>query len=85
MRKRVLSVLFIENSNRRIYSEIVKTLDNDYLMGQDNYPRDLATVQKLLVNYKPMEKSSDTTSYWITFANYGRPRNQKDKSNIMCF
>ena len=39
----VLEVLFIDNSNKRIYSELVKTLENDYLMGQDNYPRYLAT------------------------------------------
>ena len=43
VREQVLVVLFIDNSNKRIYSELVKTLENDYLMGQDNYPRYLAT------------------------------------------
>ena len=28
------AVLFIENTNRRIHSELVKTLKNYYLMGQ---------------------------------------------------
>ena len=85
MRERVLAVLFIENSNRRIYSEIVKTLENDYLIGQDKYPRDMATAQKILVNYKPMAKSSGTTSDGIKFTTDRRPRNHKDKSNITCF
>ena len=34
--ERVMVVLFIENDNRRVYSEIVRTLENNYLMGQDN-------------------------------------------------
>ena len=45
----------------------------------------MATAQKLLVNYKPMEKSSVATSDGVTFATDRRPRNQKDKSNITCF
>ena len=49
---RVLAVIFIENISRRIYYELVKTIENDYLMGQDNYPRYMVTIQKLLVNYK---------------------------------
>ena len=43
VRKRLMAVLFIDNSNSRIYSELLKTLENDYLMGQDKYPRDIAT------------------------------------------
>ena len=33
--EQVLAVLFIDNSNRRIYSELVNTLENDF-MGQGN-------------------------------------------------
>ena len=77
--ERILTVLFIDNSNRRIYSELVKTLENDYSMGQDNYPRDIATALKLLVNYKPMAKPSVSTSDGITFATGGRPMTQKEK------
>ena len=83
--ERILTVLFIDNSNRRIYSELVKTLENDYSMGQDNYPRDTATAQKLLVKYKPTANSSGDTSNGITFATNGRPRTQKDKLKITCF
>ena len=43
VRERVLAVLFIDNSNKMIYYELVKTLEDDYLMGQDKYPRDMAT------------------------------------------
>ena len=77
--------LFVENINRRIYPELVKTLENNYIMGQDNYPRDMAPTQKLLVNYKPMEKSSGATSDGITFTTNGRPRTLQDKSKIPCF
>ena len=75
----VLVVLFIENSNRRIYSALAKTLENDYCMGKGNYPREMSTTQKLLVNYKHMENPSGATSDGITFATDGRPRTQKDK------
>ena len=34
VRERVPAVLFIENANSRIYSEVVKTLKNDYIMGK---------------------------------------------------
>ena len=34
VRERVLAVLFIDNANSRIYSETVKTLKNDYIMGK---------------------------------------------------
>ena len=54
-------------------------------MGQKNYQRDVATTQKLLINYKPMSNSSGATSDGITFATDGRPSTWKDKSNIACF
>ena len=63
----------------RIYSELVKTLENDYLMGQGNYPRDMATSQKILVNYNTMENYNGATSDGVTFATDGSPRTQKDK------
>ena len=42
-REQVLAVLFIESANRRMYYDRVKTLENDSLMGKDNYPMDMAT------------------------------------------
>ena len=85
VRKRILVVLFIDNFNSRIYSEIVNTLENDYLVGRGNYPRDMATAHKIQVNYNPMAMSGGATSDRITFATGGRPRTQKEKSRITCF
>ena len=85
VRKRVLAVLFIENANRRIYYETMKTLENDYLMGQEKYPRDMDTIHKLLVNYNPMVKSSGKTSNRIVFVTYRRPRNQKKNQRSRVF
>ena len=73
-------VLFIENANRRIYSNVLKTLENNYLMGQDNYKMCMATSQKILINYKPMPKASGDTGDGITFLNDGIPRSKKHKS-----
>ena len=73
----VLAVIFIDNGNRRIYSELVKTLENEYLVGQDNYPRDMSTTLKLMVNYKPMANSSGSTSDMITLKTNGRPITHK--------
>ena len=83
--RRVMAFLFIKNANRRLYSETLKTLKNDYLMGQDNYPRDMNTSQKLLANYNIMEKTSGTTRYEIKFSSNVRPRPQKKKYIITCF
>ena len=74
-----MEVLFIENTNRRVYSELLKNLTNDYLLVQDNYSRGVYTVHKMLVNYKPMGKSTGTTSDGIKFMANGRPRFHKDK------
>ena len=45
----------------------------------------MATIKKLLVNYKPMEKSSGVTSYRITLVTNVIPRTHNDKSKITCF
>ena len=50
VQKLLLAVLFIDNSNRIIYSEISNILENYYLMEQENYPMDVATTKKLLLN-----------------------------------
>ena len=76
---RVLAVLFIENKNRSLYSELTNTLENDCLMGQEDYPRYMATTQKLLENYKTMVKASGTTSDGIPFTTDERPSTQKEK------
>ena len=47
--KQFLVVPLIDNLNIRIYSELLKTLESNYLMGQDKYLRDIFTTQKLLV------------------------------------
>ena len=57
----------------------MKNLENGYLMGKYNYPRDVATTQKIMVNYKPMEKSNGAISDGIIFATNGRPRTKKNK------
>ena len=85
VREQLLAVIFVDNTNRRIYSELVKNLENDYIMSQNNYQRDMATSKKLLVNYKRMENSSGANIDGTTLVTDGRPRNHKDKSNITCF
>ena len=42
--ERLLVVLFIKKDNRIIYYELAMNIENDYLMGQDNYLRDMATL-----------------------------------------
>ena len=55
--ERVMKVLFMDNANRIIFSELVKTLEKNYLMGKYNYPSDMTITQKLMVNYEPIEIS----------------------------
>jgi hypothetical protein len=65
-----LSTLYMENSNQNHYGVINQKLENDYLVGQDNYPKDLSAAQKLLLNYKndPKLSMSTTGNNGIAFA-----------------
>ena len=84
-----LSTLYMENSNRNHYGVINQKLENDYLVGQDNYPKDLSDAQKLLLNYKndPKLSRSTTGNDGIAFAQQGQPGQQRepDKSRITCY
>ena len=55
----------------------MKFLENNFLTRKENYPRYMSTVQKQLVNYKPMENFSGATSYGIMFANNENQRTRK--------
>ena len=83
-----LSTLYMENSNRNHYGVINQKLENDYLVGQDNYPKDLADAQKLLLNYKndPKLSRSTTGNDGIAFAQQGQSgQREPDKSRITCY
>ena len=81
----VIEVLFIKNSNIKLYYGLLNSLENDYLMGQNSYSRYMDTTHKLMANDKPTTNDSGTNSDIITFAANERLRSKKNKSNITCF
>jgi hypothetical protein len=46
------ATLYLDNANTARYGTLMKELENDFLKNQDNFPRNLVSTQKLLLNYK---------------------------------
>ena len=51
-RDRTLAISFIMSSDPRRYKQVVRDLENDFLKGKDNYPKDVPTAYKLLNEYR---------------------------------
>ena len=81
----MLSTLYMKNSNRSHYGVINQKLENDYLVGQDSYPKDLPDAQELLLNYKNDSKlwRSTTGNDGIAFAQHRQSQQKEfDKTRV---
>jgi ribosomal protein S7 len=47
-----IAVAFINNADKTRYGRLLEDLRNNYLMGQDNYPKTLNSAYNLLVNWQ---------------------------------
>jgi hypothetical protein len=50
--ERSIAIAFINRADRTRYGRLLEDLRNNYLMGQDNYPRSLNQAYNLLVNWQ---------------------------------
>jgi hypothetical protein len=50
--ERSIAVAFISNADKTRYGRLLEDLRNNYLMGQDNYPKTLTGAYNLLVNWQ---------------------------------
>jgi hypothetical protein len=81
---RYLAVAFLLGADRNRYGKMVEDLENDFLQGQNNYPRTLTAAYHLLTNWKQdprnLMRPFGPVNDGLAFANDGR----RDKSNITC-
>ena len=50
-----LSTIFVLQADKRRFGVYVEKLENDYLQGQDRYPRTLDDAYNLLANWKQVQ------------------------------
>jgi hypothetical protein len=94
-RERYLAVAFIMGADKRRYSGLIRDIENNYLTGDNKYPKNVTAAYNLLVKWKgdstrPRYAASDGVAFTndggdgVALATGGRPRN-KDVSKIECF
>ena len=47
------TILYLKNSDKAIFSDLKKRVDNDYILNKAAYPRTVTTIQRLILNYQP--------------------------------
>ena len=58
-KKRSVGIAFLKRANRNKYANLWSDLENDFTRGQDSYPKDLTAAYNLLLNYVPLETTSN--------------------------
>jgi Zinc knuckle len=73
-REQFIAVMFMLGADRGRYGKLIVDLENQYLQGQDNYPRNLNAAYNLLLNYKQWERripQAGAPNDGVTFTNIG--------------
>jgi hypothetical protein len=80
--ERSVAIAFISNADKTRYGRLIEDLHNNYLMGQDNYPRTLNQAYNLLVNWQQdprnMIQYGAGPNDGIVFAHRGEQDDQSD-------
>ena len=56
-----LACAFVINSDLRRYGRLIEELENDYMKGNDNYPRNMVKAYQLLNEYKQWNQRETLT------------------------
>lgn len=56
-RQHYLAVAFIFNSDRNRFGRLLENLENDFLLGDDNYPKTVTSAYNLLTNFKEDQRN----------------------------
>ena len=68
-----LACAFLCQSERKIYRKLLEELENNYTKGHSNYPTDLVTAYRMIIEYKNWQpRSSMPESDGVTFAQQTR-------------
>jgi hypothetical protein len=86
-----LATAFLNGADHSCYGRLLDRLQNDYLQGQDRYPKTLTNAYDLLTNWKPESQQNDTNaSNGLSFTTGStNPSNNNRRvqraSNITCY
>ncbi len=93
-----LACAFLLEADRNRYGKLIEDLENDYIQGQDCYPKTVTAGYNLLVHWKQnpqnlMRVLGTTGGNGVAFANRGdedataltNVGGKRDKSGITCF
>jgi hypothetical protein len=78
-----LAVAFLLNADRTRYASMLQDLENDYLQGQDNYPKTVTTAAyNVLTNWKqdPRSMMRGSANDGVSFANVDGETDDTDES-----
>eukprot|EP00978_Attheya_sp_CCMP212_P010678 scaffold25993_cov57-Attheya_sp.AAC.2 len=97
-REQCLAMSFLARSDRNWYGQKIEDLENDFLQGQDNYPKTVSTAYSLLINWKQehhahtmrvLKSNSDGVNFAnVDIENENEPETAlttKDTSRIKCY
>ena len=71
------AILYIEYSDKSMFADLKKRVENDYVMNKGEYPRTVNAVQSILLIYQPNYNSnrnsqSNRDSNYIMFVQQGK-------------
>jgi Zinc knuckle len=86
-----LAIAFLNGADRNRYGKLLDRLQNDYLQGQDGYPKTLTGAYHLLTNWKAESQQNDTNindgiSFTTSSANLSSSSRRMQRTNhITCY
>jgi hypothetical protein len=83
-----LAVAFLSGSDRARFGCLLDRLQNDYLQGNNAYPRTLSSAYHLLTNWKSETSSNDISQaavFVTTEVNTPRRTNKNNNNTVTCF
>ena len=57
------AILYLENSDKARFADLKKRIENDYILNKAEYPRTVAAVQSLILNYQPNYNSHRNSQF----------------------
>ena len=70
----LLAYIFVQGADPKRSGDLLKELSNDFALGADKYPKDVATAASAVANYKP-DKGRN-------FTNYNKIKNSNNKNDL---
>ena len=78
----ICAILYLENSDNARFYNLIKGVENYYVLNKAEYPRTVTPVQSLLLNFQPnfnsyINSQSNGVSNQLMFAQHGKTREDK--------